>query len=140
MKKSRSSHENPFIIPSLSNYFHSSIKILEPYLIILILQMRKPRSERLSNLSRDSQDQKCESWKTSIVLNCFNAFLSSVNYRSSPSSAWFRLSLSSFLPRLRTVTPEIHHIAMLPCSRPEVSETTKCIVEGFTQTCPSITG
>lgn len=56
MKKSRSSHENPFIIPTLSNYFHSSIKILEPYLIILILQMRKPRSERLSNLSRDSQD------------------------------------------------------------------------------------
>lgn len=56
VKKSRSSHENPFIIPSLSSYFHSSIKILEPYLIILILQMRKPRSERLSNLSKDSQD------------------------------------------------------------------------------------
>lgn len=56
VKKSRSSHENPFIIPSLSNHFHSSIKILEPYLIILILQMRKPRSERLSNLSKDSQD------------------------------------------------------------------------------------
>lgn len=70
------------ILSLLESNFHGFIKIVECNLIILILQMRRRKSNKLSDLTKDgqqrqSQDQKYRSYKASALI-CSKGFFSSL--------------------------------------------------------------